>query len=369
MNIARQGYTGQEILNTLLAVTGSRTVKFRYDLLNKTDKKIGELDWVRGCNINYNSFADIKRTASFDIKDNGEIDWLNDRIQPFVLLKMPDGNWVEFSQGIFLLPTPTRRHNGAVITRSIEAYDTSLILVNDMFTKRYTVSTGISYYDAVLQILKGAGISKINIEYTDKTLDRDLEFEIGDAKLTRINELLDAINYVQLHVDENGYFTSYKYVSPAARAPEITYADDSHSIIVPDVEEELDIFNIPNYWVVTASNPESEPLVATYENNNPDSATSTISRGFRKVNYRTIDEIADFYTLNDYVARIAYESSQPYGYVEFKSAIMPVHGYSNILNFKYGGLSISDKYSEVSWSMPLAAGAEMSHRIRRVVSL
>ncbi len=369
MNIARQGYTEQEILNALFAVSGSRTLKFRYDLLDKNENKIGILDNVMSCNINYDSLADIKRTARFELKDTCEIDWLNEKIQPFVLLRMLDGNWVEFSQGIFLLPTPRRHHNGSFISRSIEAYDGNLILNNDKFLKRYTISSGISYYDAIVQIIKSAGISKINIEYTDKVLDRDLEFEIGDTKLTRVNELLEAINYVQLHVDENGYFTSYKYISPSDRIPEITYRDDKQSVIIPDVEEEIDIFNVANSWVCVASNPESEPLVSTYENNNPDSKTSIINRGMRIVDYRTIDEIADQYTLNDYVSRIAYEASQIYGNIDFKSAVMPIHGYSNVLNFNYSGLSINDKYSEVSWSMPLTAGGQMNHRIRKVVSI
>ena len=68
--------------------TGSRQIKFRYDLLDKNHRYKKTLNNVISGEISMAAFADIKRTARFKIKDDNSIDWLNDRIQPFFMLKI-----------------------------------------------------------------------------------------------------------------------------------------------------------------------------------------------------------------------------------------------------------------------------------------
>lgn len=65
----------------------SPVFKFRYDLLDKNEVKKAELTNVVSGEVSMSSLAEIKRTARFRIEDVGNIDWLSDRIQPFVLLK------------------------------------------------------------------------------------------------------------------------------------------------------------------------------------------------------------------------------------------------------------------------------------------
>jgi hypothetical protein len=371
LDIARQGYTDQQILDILFAKKGSRKVKFRYDLLDKNNQKITELKSVISGEVSFNSLAEIKRTAKFVLKEDEKIDWLNDRIQPFVLFKMPDGNWAEFSMGIFMLSSPKRVYENNTITRRIDAYDLSLILKQDKFTDRYSIGRGAKYYDAIIKILASAGIniSDINIQQTNKVLDRDLEFEIGTEKKTAINQLLNEINYTSLFVDENGIFTSYQYVSPSDRESEITYQDDQYSVLYPNIEEELDLFDVANVFSVVVTNPDTVPLTYTYENDNPNSITSTVNRNRKIVDYREIDNISDLNTLENYVKRIAFEASQIYTHLIFNTAIMPIHGYSNILNLKDTKMDINDKYSETSWRMYLETGGKMEHTVRKVVSV
>ncbi|MGG3737528.1 LamG-like jellyroll fold domain-containing protein [Aeribacillus pallidus] len=560
-------YSRQEIIDALHGKHGNRQIRFRYDLLDKNDNKIKELDSVIDGEVSMASLSSIKRTAKFRLKDKGDINWLTDRIQPFVELKMPeikrkhdnyalefdgvddkvdvphsdelnisknleinatvtvyntsnnwgrivhkgndtvlgnnnfcynirydrsggfrfsinvnsewnsiacplelnkkyklkmtyDGNvfkafvdgvevgslnvpgtiqedmsnlqigsvydglideveilnngvkvghwkfnegkgsiakdstpngndgiihgakwkkngievetipssWIEFPLGIFLLSSPTRKDENNFVYREVEAYDGLLILRDDKFDTRYTVTAGTNYRQAVIDILASAGITKHNIEQTDKVLPVDMEFAPGTEKLEAINTLLRAINYTPLHVDVYGYFTSMTYRSPSIRAAEYTYKDDELSIIYAGMEEELDLFNVANRWVVVCSNAE-QSLMSTYTNSNPDSPTSTVNRGRTIVDYREVTDIADQQSLDAYVQRIAFEASQVYGKLTFETALNPLHDYADVLQIEYSPLGISGKYSETSWTMPLKAGARMKHEVRKVVNI
>lgn len=309
------------------------------------------------------------------------IDWLSDRIQPYILFKMPDGGWIEFPLGIFILSTPTRKEVNDQVYREVEAYDGLIILEDDKFINRYTIKSGTNYYDAMIDLLQSAGITKINIENTDKVLPNDIEFEPGIEKRLALNELAAQINYTPFWVDEYGYFTSSQYISPSDKSIDYEYIDDPEmSIVYNGMEENMDLFSIPNSWVATLSNVDGamnqdgtpiEPVSITsiYTNDNPDSPTSTVSRGRIIVEMLQVENIADQASLDNYVQRVAFESSQVFGKIQFETAIMPFHRYQDVLQIRNSTLRIDGKYSETSWSIPLKAGAKMSHEVRKVVNI
>lgn len=365
--LAQKGYSRQEVINALQMKHGSRQIKFRYDLLDKDGNFKKTLTTVIDGQISMSAFADIKRTAKFTIKDDISIDWLSNCIQPFFMLKL-GMDWLEWPLGVFILSSPKKQGN-IIVTREVEAYDLSQILIDDKFADRYTINADTNYIAAIKALLQGAGITKINIQATDKVLSTAREFEIGTTKLSAINKLLSEINYTQLIVDEYGYFVSSQYRSPSERVAEYTYKDDNMSILAHGMTEELDLFNVPNKWVVVLSNPELEPLSSVYENNNPNSITSTVSRGRTIVDFREVDNIADQESLDAYVQRIANNASQVYGYINFETAIMPHHSYSDVMNLEYSKLGIVGKYSETNWTLPLQAGAMMQHQVRKVVNI
>lgn len=345
-----------------------RRLSFRYELLDRDLNKKADLNNVTDGEIRHNAFATIKRTARFSLIDTGEIDYLNDRIKPFIRLWV-NNQWAEFPQGVFLLSTPTRSDSTGRVLRYIEAYDGLLVLTDDKFEQRYIVPEGTHYYDAIRDILLSAGITRYNLENTDKTLTRSLEFAPGTDKLSAINDLLSQINYMPLHVDVNGVYTSAYYRSPQVKAADYTYKDDELSVTYQGMEEELDLFSIPNKWVVVCTNAEQNPLLSSYTNDNPDSITSTVNRGRIIVDYREVSDIADQASLDAYVQRIAFEASQVYGKLAFETALMPQHDYSDVLEIEYSPLNIIGKYAETSWTMPLAIGGKMRHEVRKVVTI
>jgi len=366
-SLAKSGYTEAQVITALHA--SNRQIAFRYDLLTSANVFKKALTTVTAANVANNSLAEIKRTAQFTLRDDAEINYLSDRIKPWVRLKMLDGGWAEWPQGVFLLSTPPRKIDDTGMYREIEAYDLLQLLTDDKVEDRYTVISGTNYITAVGTVLTGAGIADQNLTPTALTLPADRDWAPGTTKLQIVNDLLAAINYYSLKFDENGQAITKPYVSPDARASEYTYKNDSTSVIFPGVEQNIDLFDVPNKWVLVKSEPDSVALVGTYTNTNPSSPTSTVSRGRTIVSYIDDVEAADQTTITALAARTAYEASQIYEHILFVTAIMPMHSNADCLTLGYTRLGITAKFVEAAWSMELKAGGKHSHEIRRVVTI
>ena len=364
--LARNGYTAAEVIQALHSA--KRHIAFKYDWLDNTNKLKGQLTNVLAASVANNAFADIKRTANFTIRDDDTINFLTDRIRPWVRLKMPDGGWAEWPQGVFILSTPPKNIDASgVVTREVEAYDLLQLLVDDKVADRTTVTASTNYITAIKTILEAAGITQHNLTATSITLPAARDWAPGTSKLQIMNDLLGAINYRSLFFDELGYAIARPYVAPSARDSEYTYADDDLSVIFPELEQGLDLFAIPNKFVCVCSESDRVALVSTYTNTNADSLTSTINRGRTIVDYRENVEAADQASLDAIVARVAFEASQIYEQVTFSTPIMPMHSENDCLTLVFSGLGISDKYIESNWECELKVGGRHKHKIRKVV--
>lgn len=348
----------------------SREIEFRYELLNKNDLIKGEIDVLSG-SVSLNSLAEIKRTARFEIKENDlqRVDYLNDRIRPVVIL---EGK--EYPMGIFLIPSPNREKKEQGIIRTIEAYDKTQILKEDKLLDRLYLKQGSKYTSVITQIINSAGIHRVSIEPTELVLKRDREFEPGTSKLSVVNALLSECNYTSIYSDHTGMLKAENYILPNLRKVDHRYND--YDILNPEnlkvgysTTDEVDLFNIPNIWVVVASNAENDSLKAVYKNESPTSPTSITNRSRNIVDYRTVSDIADQSTLNSYVKRLAYNSTNQYRKISFDTLINPKHSYSDCILIEDEKLGINAKYIETSWSFDLKAGATMKHNCRRVIQI
>jgi hypothetical protein len=363
-------HSGDEVLSALRGRTGGRRFAFRYELLNASNVKLGDLGDVAAGAIEHNWLADIKRKATFRLRDTGGIDFLSDRIKPWVRLYLPPygaQDYVEWPQGVFLLSSPTRVVDGrGVVLRDIQGYDALQIFHDDKVTDRYTVTSGTVYTTAVSTLL---GAIPKNITTSSATLPTAKEWDPGTSKLQIINNLLGAVNYESLSFDENGVAVVKPYVSPQDRAAEYTFADDADGLVVPQINQGLDLFDVPNRWVLVVSNPDRPPLSSTYTNTAPASPTSTVRRQRTIVDFRTEQDAADQASLDAKVARLAFEASQVYEVIEFQTAMFPVAGGNDIYRIEHGPLGLNAMFSEHTWTMNLQVGATMSRRARRVVTV
>lgn len=364
--LERDGLSAEEVKKILHA--SDRKIGFEYRLLDRNDNFKAMLNSVLSCRVDYKSLSSLKLSANLQLKEGEAIDYLNDRMQPEVKFYHGEKT-IHFPLGILLLNSPARKDRDNAVYRQIECYSKLQILQEDKFGERYFIPAGANYTTAISQIITSSGETKINIVTAEAVLQTDKEYDIEMSKLEIINELLNEINYNLLRVDVNGYFISEPYVLPVDREIEYEYIDDELSVIVPEVTEELDLFNVPNVFVRYLNNPERPPLRSVYINDNPDSITSTVSRGRNIVDIRSVEDIASQEALDELTRRDAFNASQVYGHVNFETAIMPFHDYLNCLFLRYKPLEIEDKYVETSWSIECRAGGKMQHTVRKVVNI
>lgn len=380
--LARDGFTAAEVTDAL--TRADRALKFRYQLLDSSNAHKAWLTGVSAGSVAHNNLADIKRTARFTIRDGEDsINFLSDRIKPWVYARVTGGafpspmtsstvaGWAGFPQGVFLLTSPTKATGSSadVVVREVDAYDQTIVLRDDKVTDRYTVAAATNYITAVKAVLDGAGVTAQNLTATSSTLPVARDWAPGTPKLTIVNDLLAAINYRSLHFDADGRATARPYLSPATAAPEWTYADDEISVLSPVMALTLDLFEVPNEWVLVVSEPDRTVLTSTYTNENEQSPTSTVNRDRTIVDFRTDTDAVDQSTLDAKVERLAFEASQVYESIDIQTAIMPFHDDADVLELAYSPLEIDDKFSEHTWGFEFRAGSWMTHRVRRVVEI
>lgn len=397
--LAQGQFSAAQVQAALHAVHGNRRIAFRYAQLSKDDvfiRDITHLVQANQGNIKMDSSASqIKRSATLTVKDDGAINWPQDRIQVFARLYVPPGRvlvrqyafvqpqmaelyqtltespqvdgWAEWSQGIFLLSSPTRKYQGLNRYRDVQAYDKMQVLTDVGFTARYIVNEGDNYVDAVKGILSDAGITAVNIPASSKTLPTWLDWSPDTSRLEVANTLLHLVNYSELYVDEQGYFTSHPYQTPQQRAEEHTYATDGESVIFTGATDKADYFSVPNTWVGVVSEPNDLYLTYTYTNDSASSPTSTVSRGHAVTKYINVNA-TDLDSLQGIVQKQASKDSMIHQ-VSFNTAIMPIHSYDDIYHFTHDRLGIDGKFEEQSWTMPLHSGGQMQHIANEVTTI
>lgn len=343
---------------------GNRKIGFRYELQNKNEKPIGTV--TASGYIDFNSATEIKRVASLQIKEAKDIDFLTDRVKPYMQIYTKRGT-VEYPLGVFMMDSPTRASEGTGVERSVECYDKTIILRDDKLTARTLFAKGTLYTAAIDTLIASAGITNYRVEPSEKQLRQDLEFEIGTPKLQVINALAAAINYNEVYVDSSGCVIVKAYTHPEARPVEFVYATDKNSIVLPGAEETQDLFNIPNKIIRWLETPELDCIVATAENTDPTSKLSIANRGRTIVDAEAVSDIADQATLEAYVARLAAEA-KIYQTVTITTALMPHHEFLDCLYVVNDKLGVSGKYIEQSWHMDLKVGGNMRHICKRTVS-
>lgn len=363
MNNLKTGiYTDEQIKKML---QNNRKIAYRYELLDRNDKPIGEI--TASGNIDYDTNASIMRVGTFSIKELNDIDFINERIKPYFRL-YTGTEWIEFPLGVFLISSPSRVSDEYSITRQVESYDKSLILKEDKFTSRYMIPKNTYYTNAISTILSDENINNYDIQQSDLSLQTNIEFDIGTDKLTAINTLLKAINYNPLYVDAYGCFRATKYINPDARTIDGYYTIDRDSIVLSGATETLDVFNYPNKIVRYLENAELGCMTATVINDDPASKLSTVSRGRTIVDIAPVNDIPDLATLEAYTHRIA-DEKKIYQEIKFNTPVMPNHDFMECLYLQNNELGISGKYVEYAWNLDLEIGGVMSHRCRKTVSL
>ena len=341
-----------------------RMLTFRYELYSKEGAFKKTLTGVVSAVVTYNSLSALKRSAKITMEDDPAVDYVNDRIRVLCDV-MACGETRTYPLGTFLISAPARANEDGTATREMECYSKLQVLLDDKIETRYVVRRGTNVVNEVIRLVSVSG--EHHITPSALTLAADREWEMGTDKLTIANDLLAVINYTSLRVDAADAFEATPYILSADRPVEFAYLEGKGSVLGRTISDDLDFFNAPNVFVRYTDNPDADALRSVYVNDNPLSPTSTVCHGRRITSCEKVDDVADQATLDAITRRDAISAAQIYSHVEFATAIMPLHGYMNTVRLHCG--AIDGIYEETEWEITCDAGAEMTHKARKVVEV
>ena len=289
-------YTSDQVQSFLFG--SSLTPSWYFDLLGpdfayKTDLN-SSVDFSRPPIIDYDSTRAVKRTLrGLTIRAQSGVDQQRDLIRVRFRIPSPDGGYLEWQVGTFMMQTPKRVIYEGITWWTLDAPDLSQKLARAAFggvglVQSTSVGTGLaglaqagSGYPAVISALVASygGITPLSADVPEPAnkIPADLVFDIGSSYLKAINDLLAAIVYTGVYATA-GVMTSrplanYAYVQTLLTLDTIA---GSAQLFGP-FSEAVDPSTAFNKAFVLSEDPRRAPIKGYYENTSPDSAVSLVN--------------------------------------------------------------------------------------------
>lgn len=332
-------------------------------------------DDLVGGRVARNMASTIHGTVTLSL--SRRLTWGVDLVRPYMVLT-GSGVTARFNLGVFALTTPLSVIGEDPQTYEVQGYDRLYLLsrqVGATYTASKLLGDGITprtYRQALLDVFAAAGLTGVLIEGSaaDSTLPQDRTWAlVGDNQadpdqtstpvtyLRIVNDLLRAISFRAVWVDEDGRFRCGVYQDPGVRPSEFTFdADDIlEGIVGEDRTVSEDVWAIPNRWVFRWTNPPEGTATAdlTYERlNQSDGPTSIDSRGLTwtsVVDYEAASRAA-LVSLGD--NRVASDRRKAAAF-KLTTGPFPCAGHADVFTYSDAAAGVSSKVQAESWDMPL----------------
>lgn len=333
-----------------------RSSTIRYDLLDATLTKIGEIDAPdreQPPAVTNNVNRTIKRTMDNLVLPpsvEADVDTIADRIRPMWLV-----GGEEFECGVFLWADASRRRRSYGLHLDGALIDQTLILDQPL---HYGVSypEGISITAAIDELT--TDIPNRSISPSSYQIGNPVAWPVGTSRFQILAELCAMIGYFSPYFDNGGTMVVRPATDLASVAAEHTY-EAGGRIVDGTIVESDDLLDAPNLYVVIGSGANDAEVYGTFEV--PDEAPySLLNRGFYVTDVWESQGITDSAQAAATAAARYASDSSTYRWVEFESTPDPRHDTFGVVQF-LGAL-----YREQEWVLTLREGVAMRHSLRRI---
>ena len=350
---------------------GQRQLEFLFYKVDRRGLYLGDLTtYVRSGSVKMDQDLDVKFQGQFVLTEVPDLNFLADYLMPVVRVTEA-GVATDYELPIFRLGWPKRSHDPMVSTWTVDAYDLTIHLLEDVFEEPHTVAAGADPIIGARAVAESAGFPAdlINFPVVTAALAADVSWGVGEKKYRAVADLLDAAGCWSPWM-ERGYLTSAVRKSLADLAPAAVYRTDADSFVLPPVQVETDVTGFANKVVVRVQNPDlPEPLSSFYLNENPESPVSTVSLGGRVISKVIDAKNLQTQTEVDAYARLMCEqAASVYLKGTLPTGLDPARRIHEAYTVEVGdnGSILSGKWWCKGWDMPLAVGGVMTHQIARV---
>lgn len=323
--------------------------------------------------------ASFNRDAELETLGSATIDAVNSVGEMYIrgyLKTIQNGITEKFPLGTVLVQTPSSSFNGRIMNISMDSYTPLIELKEKRPPLGYTVRKGTRIMDAAYRIVSENArvpVNKIEPAYETNesgelvdrspTLQYDFVANTDDTWLSFVIDLIANAEY-KLDLDTTGHIMFTPKQDMASLQPVWTYDDSNSSILYPELTVNHDLYGIPNVVEVIYSYG-SQYKEAIAKNDDPNSPTSTVSRG-REIIYRDTDpSLAGYVTdeqIQAYAERRLRELSTVVYTVSYTHAYCPVRvGDCVRLNYSRAGIT-NIKAKVISQNIKCTPGCPVSEK-------
>ena len=305
-------------------------------------------------------------------------DFLTDEIQPVLTI-----NGVKSNLGVlsFAKVEDDDSEKGHYV--SVEAYDRCWRLRETKTEDILHLNSGVYYLTYVEQLLTACGVTNIVKTPSTETLSEDREdWDVGTSYLKIINDLLKEINYKNVWFDASGSAVLQPKSKVTGDSIQHVLSNRKLNIrdrraievisIKRDLKKSTDIYNAPNVFICSCSNPDKDGIwIAKAENTNPQSPISIPRRGRRIVDHEKVNNIASLAELQNYAEQKRDKSMITNEIITCTTLLQPGFGTEDVIGLQLGEAGTPDMLDcvclETSWDMQLGVGGLMTHELERTV--
>lgn len=203
-------------------------------------------------------------------------------IRGYIVVKQ-NGIEQKFALGTVLVQTPSDKFDGKLHTYSLDAYTPLVELKTNNPPIGYSIMKKTPIMETAALLCSENMRAPIVSAEDSTTLENNFVSDLSDTWMSYLSSLVSNAKY-EFGLDERGQVIFNPIQEVAKLQPVWVYTDDNFSILLPDITNKRDLYNVPNVVEVVYSTGTGY-LTSRVENNDPNSPVSIKNRG-RQILYR-----------------------------------------------------------------------------------
>ena len=339
--------------------TESMEQSFEYYIVDPApweDKE--KLENVKTCTISRDSEVETLGSATIDVTDS-----LGECYVRAYLVTIQNGIKEKHPLGTFLVQTPSTSFNGKYTSTSLDCYTPLLELKENPPPLGYSILKGANVMSEAYRLTTENCRAPVVKTTSDFTLPNDFVAYTEDTWLSFLSDLI-ANDKKHYDLDAMGRILFAPKQDLASLQSVWTYTSDNSSILYPDITMDRDLYGVPNVVEVIYS----AGGLYYYErvvNNDPNSPTSTVSRGREIIHRVTNPELTGIPTnhqFKEYATQLLRELSTVEYRISYTHGYCPVRVFDCVL-FDYPEAGLNNvKAKVISQSIKCEPGCPVSEK-------
>lgn len=300
------------------------------------------IEYIEGCTIDYDSSNVTLGSASIDctnVMDEGYV-----RIY---LIASQNGETNKVPLGTFLVQTPSIGFDGKKTNITMDAYTPLIELKGVMPPIGYTIMKNELVMNTAFLLCRENMRAPVVKPNNSEDLFQDFVANTDDTWLSFLTDLISNAKY-RFALDGNGQVLFEPIQDMASLRPVWEYNDGNSSILYPEIEDERDLYNVPNVVEVIYST-SSRSLYSRIVNSDINSPISTVNRG-REVVHRVYNPSLQYLPTQEYLDNYAKQLLRDLSCLEH--TITYTHGYCPVrvgdcVTLNYGRAGMKNIHAKV----------------------